>query len=363
MHEDAGNSSQLTMHGKAAVQQEPEKDSEPERSPKPVSNSKQCHPAPGEQPEACEEAPGAAPPPTPVSPSSEAPADQRAAAESSQPAGAIMTAQSAGAESAPAPEQRQPLSPQQLKVAAAVMVVLRKALNDSVHAMTATKEVLVSNMPQADHFLQLVADSRELSSLKQLEESASPALREWLNKSSELCTEAECQPLELFSRSAVCRTHLTADTTDSKLMAARRQRLQGIEASLALDSTAESREDEIYKQLQPRVGLLAKHGMDLKSRNFNTALLYEIILLVDADKKQLGAAPPLVTNSRIQEQFHHMCRPHAARCMISTMHGQSLRDNRICCCSALLSLGKFTLRSVQAAEKWLVRGMYKCVPS
>ena len=161
----------------------------------------------------------------------------------------------------------------------------------------------------------------------------------------------------------MCRTHLTADTTDSKLMAARRQRLQGIEASLALDSTAESREDEIYKQLQPRVGLLAKHGMDLKSRNFNTALLYEIILLVDADKKQLGAAPPLVTNSRIQEQFHHMCRPHAARCMISTMHGQSLRDNRICCCSALLSLGKFTLRSVQAAEKWLVRGMYKCVPS
>ena len=57
--------------------------------------------------------------------------------------GAIMAAQSPGAESAPVSEQRQPLSPQQLTVAAAVMVVLRRALNDSVHAMTDTKEVLV----------------------------------------------------------------------------------------------------------------------------------------------------------------------------------------------------------------------------
>ncbi|CAL5223106.1 g5568 [Coccomyxa viridis] len=308
------------MHGKAAVQHEPERDNRPERSSEPVSNSKQCQPAPGEQPQACEEAPAAAPPPLSASPSSEAPAEpqqasavaasvQHAAAESSQPASAIMAAQSPGAESAPVSEQRQPLSPQQLTVAAAVMVVLRRALNDSVHAMTDTKEVLASNMPQAEHFLQLVADGRELFSLNQVEKSASSALREWLASISELCTEAECQPLELFTRSAVCRTHLTADTTDSKLMAARRQRLQGIEASLAISSEAypDARKVKILKQLHRKVGLLCQHNVEPKLRDLYITLFYEVILLLDADNNQLGAAPLTAgSKSSFLTCFDHM---------------------------------------------------------
>ena len=234
MQKHPGDSTRLPVHGEAAVQQKPKRDSQHERSAEPASNSEQSQPASGEQPEACEEALTAPPQPMPASNSSDAPAepeqasvgaasDQHTSAESSQPADIIMASQSAGAKPAsdqhasaepsepasaavpsesteikgtPASEQCQPLSPQQLKVAAAVMVVLRRALNNSVHAISATKEVLISNLPQAEHLLQLVPEGTELPSLKQLEEQASPALREWLDAISELCTESRVSAAE-----------------------------------------------------------------------------------------------------------------------------------------------------------------------
>ena len=192
----------------------------------------------------------------------------------------------------PASVMCQPLRPHEQKVAAALLVVLRKAMNDSPAAVPAAKEVLMSNVPQLEHFLCLVPDEGELPSLKQLEGSASPALRDCLNHISEVCAAAECQPLEMLTRSIQCRAHLTAlQSVASGKLAARRQRLQATEASLAMSSAAKPRSAEICKRLHTRVGQLAKYAVPPKLRTFLIALLHETIMMLDFDKKQLGADP------------------------------------------------------------------------
>ena len=275
-----------------------------------ASDSKQPLAAPAnEKPKPCRGASTAASAPLGCSTDAAAPAkpvhaceaassDQQASAASSEPARAATASQSREGESPLAGEAcyNGPLHSRELKVAAALLVVMRKALQDGRDSLTATKEVLLSNDPQIDHFLRLVPAGGELPGLKQLEGSASLALRDWLGSMSEVCAAADCQPLEMFTRSALCTSHLRAvHKCDSGTMAGRQQRLQAIEKSLALSNAAvstEKREEGIFRKLCTKAGLLAQHGVPLKLREFITVTLAETICLLDADKTQQREDPP-----------------------------------------------------------------------
>ncbi len=330
MPEDQDNSAQLTLSSKTAAQQSPEFDSRPERSAVPVLRSKQPQPAPEGKCEACGRLPAALPKPMPL-PTSKAgsaepeqafvaaTSDQHASAECSEPASAAGAPQSREVEPMPASDECQPLRSHEQKVAAALLVVLKKALRDGPAAMMSTQDVLLANNPQLAHLLRLVPDDGKLPSLKQLERSASPAQRGWLDFISEQCVAAECQPLELFTRSAQCHTHLRAWQAAARgESAARQERLQALRASLPISSTAEAGQKQIFERLQIPVGQLAKHGISLKLRNLTVVLLSELVLLLDADKRCEETAPDSeASGNSFITCFDHMLPGEQSE----TMHG------------------------------------------
>ena len=198
---------------------------------------------------------------------------------------------------APAPDECCPLSPDEVKVAAALLVVLRKALKIGRDKHVFTKKILESNCPITCHFLQRMPDEGELPSLKQLEGSASRALKDSLGKLSRQCVCADCQPLEVFTRSAACNTHLRAlASVAGGDFAARQQRLLSIEASLGLSGSAmsQTRQPELVQTLIASVALLAQHGIKFVYRVLIRVILLETIILLETTTWQLGVAalPP-----------------------------------------------------------------------
>ena len=306
--------SELEMHPPSLTQpsssddkQMAESDSDREHSAVPTLDSKQAHAAPeveGPAGKASGQCHTAAPAPTHLSVSSAGSAapvqaseatpssDQQVSAASSESASAAAASQSSPAET-PAADECAPLHPKELHVAAALLVVLHRAQKEGRGALAALKELLKSNDPRTSLFLQMLPEDGELPSLKQLESSS--ATRDWLHSTFELCRSAECQPLELFTRRTLCSTHLrAAHSVGSTEFAARQQRLQAMETSLALSSAAESREDEILRILHDRVELLAQHSVAPKVRALITQLLRKTIKMLDLDREQRGASPILM---------------------------------------------------------------------
>ena len=194
---------------------------------------------------------------------------------------------------AAAPDECYPLSPDEVKVAAALLVVLKKALKNGRDKMIATKKILESNCPRTIHLLRRVPDDGELPSLKQLEGSASRALKEALREMSRQFRCAACQPLEVFTRSAACNTHLRAlASVAGGDYAARQQRLLGIEASLGLSGSAmsDAMRPELIQKLIDRVGLLAQHGIKFVYRVLIRVIILETIILLETTTWQLGVA-------------------------------------------------------------------------
>ena len=225
------------------------------------------------------------------------PSEQKASASSSAPANAAVILQSREAEATPAPDKALPWRSPELRVAAALLVVLQRAMKEGHDAFIATKEILTSNDPRISLFLQLLPEDGKLPNLKQLEGSASAALDHWLRSTRALCASAECQALELFTRSALCSTHLRATrSVGSAEFAARRQRLQAIRTRLPVSSTALVTRMESLIAICDRARLLDQHSIAPKTQALITVVLRETILLLDADHKQLGA-PPLTAGS------------------------------------------------------------------
>ena len=215
--------------------------------------------------------------------------DQQAATASREPASAAAASESRPAETAAADEHF--LHPEELKVAAALLVVLQRATREGHDAVKATEKILLSNMPQISLFLQQQPESGKLPSLKQLERSAPRALQRLLAAVTGLCAAAECQPLELFTRSTLYTTHFTAiQSRESGRFAERRNQLQAIAASLAICSKAERTGRETKRRIYDRVRLLDQHGVAQKEQAIMVILLREAISLLNADSKQLGEA-------------------------------------------------------------------------
>ena len=209
---------------------------------------------------------------------------------------AAAVSQSREAEAMPASDKCCLLYPSELEVAAALLVVLQRALKEGQDALTATKAALASNDPGTSLFLQLLPEYGEPPSLKQLKGSASDALKSWLRSVSGQCAAAECQPLELFTRSALCRTHHRAmHSISEEDTAVREQQLQAIEASLG-PSNADFSERDVRSELQEKVEVLAEHDVAAKSRMLLTIVLHETILLLHANKAKPGASQPTASS-------------------------------------------------------------------
>ena len=204
----------------------------------------------------------AAPAPTQTPPSTSEPAepeqactaassDEQASPPSSEPASVAAASQSREGDAAPAAEEWRPFRPDEAKAAAALLVVLRRALQAGSEVMSLTKQVLVCNTPATGILLTQMPDEGELPSLKQLEGIAPTFTKEWLGHLTQECAAAGQQPLAVFTRSAECFTHLRArhsKHTDPGKYAARLERLRAIKASLGAKGSISSRSDEIMRK-------------------------------------------------------------------------------------------------------------------
>ncbi len=95
-------------------------------------------------------------------------------------------------------------TPAQQAVAAALMVVLKRALTDGKQSMCSAKRILEMNNPATRLFLQMLPDSGPLPAMKQIEQRSSNQLLQSLAKLAGQCAAAQCQPLEVFTRSLQC---------------------------------------------------------------------------------------------------------------------------------------------------------------
>ncbi|CAL5218565.1 g256 [Coccomyxa viridis] len=96
-------------------------------------------------------------------------------------------------------------TPAQQAVAAALMVVIKRAMENGKEAAMAAKMTLADKNPTTSLFLAMLLENGPLPTLKQIEQRASDELLESLTKLASQCAAAQCQPLEVFPRSMQCR--------------------------------------------------------------------------------------------------------------------------------------------------------------
>ena len=101
-------------------------------------------------------------------------------------------------------------TPAQQAVAAALMVVMKRANKDGREASCAAKMTLLSINLATRLMLRALPDYGPLPRMQHVEQEASDQLLESLDKLAEQCAAARCQPLEVFRRSVQCATHRTA---------------------------------------------------------------------------------------------------------------------------------------------------------
>ena len=243
-------------------------------------------------------APAAAAPKGPGHTSVGQPPDQQASADSAQAAASAAAASQGGeATVASAAEECCTLRLHEQKVAAALLVVLKPALQEGgTERLKATVLTLMANNPLTSPLLgQLPIDS-SLLSLKQLERLAACAPTylaakfpdkgqlpsDWMDVLAQQCATAGFEPLVVYRRSAECVTHVKA--LYSAELAARLQRLHAIEASLALKRPVQPDEEEIHQAIAVKVNLLSQRGMPRNLCDLMSELLYEVIILLYADR-------------------------------------------------------------------------------
>ena len=212
---------------------------------------------------------------------------QQASEASSEAARAAAASQGRAAGAVPEAEEWRPFRPHEQKVATALLAVLKEALKECRASFISAKEALICNQPPTSSLLRLMPDEGKLPSLRQLEGSASVAARDWLGFVSEQCAAAECQPLELFTRSVQCTMHLSALRSNQAgtAFAARLQRLQAIERSLGVPYEPESGSTAgIQDALLKRMAELAEHDVAPFIPQLIAVILNDAILFLGATR-------------------------------------------------------------------------------
>ena len=182
-----------------------------------------------------------------------------------------------------------PLWEAERKVAADLLAYVNTAMKGGKAASAITKQVLISNIPSTKRLLELLPDSGELPSLKQLEGLNTLTLKSSLQYTSRLCVAADSQPMDVITRSAECLANITAQRSEDRgKYATRQQRLQAVKASLASSSAAQPKAmDTGMGEIQ---ALLAQHGIPEMTCGLIAWLIQAIAKPAD-DKTPVGAAP------------------------------------------------------------------------
>ena len=92
----------------------------------------------------------------------------------------------------------------QQEVAAGLMEVVKRPMQDGPQAVQAAKKTLISNNTATKPFLSALPAAAPLPTCKHVERGASAELLSSLSKLARQCAAARCQPLEVFSRSVQC---------------------------------------------------------------------------------------------------------------------------------------------------------------
>lgn len=141
-------------------------------------------------------------------------------------------------------------TPEQRKVAAALMVVLKRAMRDGAEAMLSVKKTLVSNNYALTELLITLPFEGPLPSLRAVEEGAPSSVLESLSLLAEQCAAAGRQPLEVIQWSAQCATNKAAyDSIASQGMHRRLQLMHHLGNSLIASAESRGRALEALVQL------------------------------------------------------------------------------------------------------------------
>ncbi|CAL5218564.1 g255 [Coccomyxa viridis] len=108
-------------------------------------------------------------------------------------------------------------TPAQQAVATALLVVTDRALKNGKEAMFAARLIMVANSLDTLPLLEMLPQQRPLPTVKQLQQRASDVLLDSLTKLTSQCAAAQCQPLEVFTRSMQCTAHWTAPSHTRKV--------------------------------------------------------------------------------------------------------------------------------------------------
>ena len=95
-------------------------------------------------------------------------------------------------------------TPAQRAVAAALMVVVERAMKDGKDAACEAMLTLGTNSPATRFLLVMLPEEGALPTMKDLEREASELCHGSLTFLAKVCAEARCQPLEVFTRSVDC---------------------------------------------------------------------------------------------------------------------------------------------------------------
>lgn len=95
-------------------------------------------------------------------------------------------------------------TPEQQSVAAALMVVMKRAMKDREGQARPAKETLIRNNRNTQYFLDLIPSEGGPPSLRAIEQSAPPDVFKTLSVLAQECAAAGCQPLDVFTRSLQC---------------------------------------------------------------------------------------------------------------------------------------------------------------
>ncbi|CAL5223081.1 g5540 [Coccomyxa viridis] len=130
---------------------------------------------------------------------------------SSIPTGpARVASEPADADHEKRPDSSKHFTPAQQAVAAALMVVMKRAMNEGREAAMTAKQALISNNPATQPFLMMLPDDGPLPTMQHVKQESSDELCDGLINLAKQCAAAHCQPLEVFTRSVQCTTHKTA---------------------------------------------------------------------------------------------------------------------------------------------------------
>ena len=187
-------------------------------------------------------------------------------------------------------------TPDQQAVAAALMVVIKRALKDGREAALTAKQTLMNNNPATRPFLKSLPADGLLPTLQHVEQQASKQLLEGLAKLAKQCKAADCPPLEVFTRSVQCTTHKTGEP-----------RLQAFWSYVGAKGKVQSRLENFLQSKMPQM-VRCKDSPELMQGLQQVGVQESVVHLMNTFIKfvKMRQSPGNKPNMLVESDLNHM---------------------------------------------------------